>query len=161
MQLTRNTLSENIRAQSVAASEPHRNLEKQRHRPMEPISALRIMVVEDEATIAMLLAEVLEGMGHDVCAIEATEAGAVIAAVGCRPDLMIVDAWLRRGSGVAAVEAILQTGFVPHVFVSADISRVRALRPDAVMIQKPYRESDLASAIQRALSAGTPTPSPQ
>lgn len=128
---------------------------------MEPLNALRIMVVEDEAVIALLLAEVLEGMGHEVCAIEATKAGAVTSAVECRPDLMIVDARLDDGSGVAAVDEILRIWLVPHVFVSADISRVRALRPDAVMIQKPYRESDLASAIQRALSAGKPAASYQ
>jgi CheY-like chemotaxis protein len=109
------------------------------------------MVVEDEAVVALLLAEVLEAMGHEVCAIEATEAGAVAAAAGCRPDLMIVDARLGQGSGVAAVEQIQRTSLVPHVFVSGDLSRIRKLKPGAVMIQKPFREADLASAIQRAL----------
>lgn len=115
--------------------------------------ALRVLIVEDEAVIAMLLAEVLAGMGHDVCASEATEARAIAAAVRCRPDLMIVDARLRDGSGVAAVEKILRTGFVPHVFVSGDPSGIQALRPGAVVIQKPYFESDLVRAIQRALDA--------
>jgi DNA-binding response OmpR family regulator len=111
------------------------------------------MVVEDEAMVATLLAEVLEGMGHEVCAIEATEADAVATAVGCRPDLMIVDALLGLGSGIVAVEQILRTWLVPHVFVSGDLSRIRSLRPDAVMLQKPFRESELASAMQRALGA--------
>jgi hypothetical protein len=30
---------------------------------------------------------------------------------------------------------------------------VQTLRPDAVVIQKPFRERDLAQAIQRALGA--------
>lgn len=111
----------------------------------------RVLVVEDDAVIATLLAEVLEGMGHDVCAIEATEADAVAAANRCRPDLMIVDARLGDGSGVSAVEEILRAGFVPHVFVSGDALRVQALRPGALVIQKPFRESDLARAIQHAL----------
>jgi CheY-like chemotaxis protein len=114
---------------------------------------LRVMVVEDEAVIAVLLAEVLAGMGHDVCAIEATEADAVAAAARCRPDMMILDARLGDGSGISAVEQILCTRFVPHVFVSGDALRVRALRPGAVVIQKPFREADLASAMQRALGA--------
>jgi DNA-binding response OmpR family regulator len=118
---------------------------------MEPLSALRIMVVEDEDAIALLLAEVLEGMGYEVCAIEATEAGAVTAAVECRPDLMIVDVRLGGGSGVAAVDQILLGSFVPHVFVTGDLSRVRKLKPSAVTIQKPFREAELASAIQLAL----------
>jgi len=122
------------------------------------MGALRIMVVEDEANVALLLAEVLESMGHEVCAIEATEAGAVTSAIGCRPDLMIVDERLGNGSGVAAVDEILRGSFVPHVFVSGDLSRVRKLKPGAVMIQKPFREAELASAIQRALMGTALTP---
>ena len=120
---------------------------------MNQMAALRVLLVEDEAVIAVLLAEVLGGMGSEVCAIEATEADAVAAAARCRPDLMIVDARLGTGSGVAAVEEILRTGPVPHVFVSGDSSIVQALRPDAVVMQKPFREADLARAIQRALGA--------
>jgi DNA-binding response OmpR family regulator len=115
------------------------------------MKALRILVVEDDAMIGMLLAEMLLEMGHDVCAVEATEAGAVTAAARFIPDLMIVDVRLGDGSGVSAVEEIQRTGFVPHIFASADTSSVRALRPDAVAIQKPFRESDLVRAIHRAL----------
>ena len=117
------------------------------------MKGLRILVVDDDAIIAMLLADIFAGMGHDVCAIEATEAGAVAAAVRCRPDLMIVDARLGDESGVVAVEEILRTGFVPHVFISGDISTIRALKPGAVVLQKPFDESDLVRAIRRALGA--------
>jgi hypothetical protein len=37
------------------------------------------------------------------------------------------------------------------VFVSGDIARLRALKPGSIAIQKPYRESELALVIQRAL----------
>jgi DNA-binding response OmpR family regulator len=117
------------------------------------MTALRVLVVEDDALIGMLLAEMLAGMGHDVCAIEATEADAVTAAARCRPDLMIVDVRLGDGSGVDAVDEIHRSGPVPHIFVSGDVSRVKAMRPSAVMIQKPYREIDLARVIRCALSA--------
>jgi CheY-like chemotaxis protein len=118
-----------------------------------PMKALRVLVVDDDAMIAMLLADMLAGMGHDVCAIEATKGGAVAAAIQCRPDLMIVDARLGNESGVSAVEEILRKGFIPHVFITGDISTVRALMPDAVAIQKPFDEFDLVQAIQRALGA--------
>ena len=119
------------------------------------MKALRILVVEDNALIGMLLAEMLQEMGHEVCAIEATEAEAVAAADRCRPDLMIVDARLGDGSGVSAVERIRRGGSVPHLFISGDIWKVTALRPDAVVVQKPFREADLARAIQRALDAAS------
>lgn len=117
------------------------------------MTAIRVVVVEDDAMIGGLLAEMLAGMGYDVCAIEATEADAVSAAARCMPDLMIVDVNLGEGSGVSAIEKIYRAGPVPHVFVSGDVSRVRALRPASIFMQKPYRESDLARVIQQALHA--------
>ena len=119
-------------------------------RPESP-TTLRVLVVEDDAALGMLLAETLEDMGHDVCAIEATEAGAVTAAARYRPDLMTVDVRLRDGSGISAIERILRTGFVPHVFVSGDSLRGQALTPAAVVIHKPFRTADLARAIDHAL----------
>ena len=117
------------------------------------MTALRILVVEDEAIIAMLLTEVLQGMGHSVCATAARESDAVAAAIRCKPDLMIVDARLGEGSGISAVERVMRVWPVPHLFVSGDIAGVHARKPDAVVIQKPFREADLALAIQRALEA--------
>jgi two-component system, response regulator PdtaR len=117
------------------------------------MKALRVLVIEDDALIAMLLSELLVGMGHDVCATVASEAEAVIAATRYDPDLMIVDARLRRGSGVSAVEEILRAGPVAHVFVSGDAESVWRRQPDAVVVRKPFREAELARAIDMALAA--------
>jgi two-component system, response regulator PdtaR len=167
MQPTRNTPPENIRVQSVELPKLISAIGvmsgRGGHGKIEDtpggvgtestMTALRVLVVEDDAIIGALLAEMLEGMGHDVCAVEATEADAVTAAARWRPDLMIVDVRLGEGSGVSAVDEIHRAGPIPHVFVSADISGLHTLRPGAAMIQKPYREADLARVIRRALDA--------
>lgn len=114
---------------------------------------LHVLVVEDDAMIGAVLAEMLTEMGHAVDAIECTEEAAVAAAHRLKPQLMIVDVGLLKGNGVAAMEVILRTGPVPHVFMSGDISRVRVLRPGAVTLQKPFREPDLFQAIRRAMGA--------
>jgi CheY-like chemotaxis protein len=114
---------------------------------------LRVLIVEDDALIGVLLAELLRGMGHEVCDTARTEAAAVTAAERCAPDLMIVDARLGLGSGIAAVEEILRARPVPHFFVSGDADRVRVRRPDAVVLRKPFRKADLARAIALALAA--------
>jgi two-component system, response regulator PdtaR len=119
----------------------------------KPMKALRVLVVEDDFVIGMLLAEMLEEMGHEVCAVETSETDAVMAAARCRPNLMIVDAGLGDGSGVSAVEEILRAEPIPHLFVSGDISAVQALKPGAAVMQKPFGEADLAQAIRRALDA--------
>jgi CheY-like chemotaxis protein len=121
-----------------------------------PQKALRVLVIEDNALIAMLYAELLAELGHIVCAIEATEADAVAAAACHKPDLMIVDAGLRDGSGIAAVTEILRSGFVPHLFVTGNAKAVQASRPGAVVLQKPFRDPELAQAVQRALAGAPP-----
>lgn len=119
----------------------------------EAMKALRVLVIEDDAVIAMLLAELLAGMGHKVCATAATEAEAVMAATRHRPDLMIVDAGLRGGSGISAVEEILRAGPVAHFFLSGDPERVQLRKPDAVVLRKPFRQAELAKAIETMLAA--------
>ena len=114
---------------------------------------LNILIVEDDVLIADMLAEILGDMGHAICAIETTEAGAVAAAARNKPDLLIVDARLREGSGLHAINAILAAGPVPHVLVSGDIAQIRAHRPNSIALQKPYTEAQLVSAIERAVAA--------
>jgi CheY-like chemotaxis protein len=118
------------------------------------MKALRILVAEDDALIGMLLEEMLTGMGHYVCSVEATETDTVTGATKHRPDMMIIDALLGDGSGIEAVDKILLTGFIPHVFASGDALGVRMRRPTAVVIGKPYNEQDLTQAMLRALDAG-------
>jgi CheY-like chemotaxis protein len=112
---------------------------------------LRVLVVEDDLMGRPLLAEVLEGLGQFVVAVEVDADAAVAAARTHRPDLMIVDTGLGERSGVAAVKEILRQRFVPHVFVTDDRVSDLALGPDAVLIQKPYRKPDLVAAIAHAV----------
>jgi two-component system, response regulator PdtaR len=116
------------------------------------VRALRTLVVEDDAMIGVLLAETLEGLGHAVCAVESNVANAVAAASHWRPDLMIVDVGLGEASGAAAVKEILRSRFVPNVFVTGNAMRGVPLGPETVLIQKPFRVSDLDRAIQRAFA---------
>jgi CheY-like chemotaxis protein len=116
------------------------------------MKALRTLVVEDDAILGELLAKTLEGLGHAVCAVETNVAKAVTAASHWRPDLMIVDAGLGEANGLLAVKEILRSRFVPHVFVTGNALRGMPLGPDTVLIQKPFRVTDLERAIQRALA---------
>jgi len=115
-------------------------------------AGLRILIVEDNVIIAMLLEATLADMGHGVCAIEGTESGAVAAAVRHKPDLLIVDDGLIEGSGISAVDRILRDGFVPHIFVSGADLTLKNLHPRAVRLSKPYHERDLVAAILQAFA---------
>jgi len=116
------------------------------------VAPLQILIVEDDAVVARLCGQVLEGMGHEVCAIVGDEVDAVAAALRFRPGLMLVDQRLAGGSGVGAVEEILATLFIPHIFVCGNPAPVRLLRPNAVVLRKPFHEAELAAAIEQALT---------
>jgi CheY-like chemotaxis protein len=100
----------------------------------------------------MLLVEILNGMGH-ACDLETTEMGAVAAALRDPPELMIVDVGLVSGNGLSALRSILIAGPMAHVLISGDICHIEEEWPTSVVLQKPFREADLARAIQRARGA--------
>lgn len=112
---------------------------------------LKIVIVENDALIAMDMADLLIAMGHDVRAIACTEAEAVAAAIRCEPGLMIVDVNLDEGSGVSAMRQILTRGFVPHCYVTGDSVQLLQLASHAVVVAKPFNRHALANGIAKAL----------
>jgi len=115
------------------------------------VKRLRILIVEDDAMVAMALAEMLADQQHEICGIATTESDAISAAARCKPDMMIIDVMLRAGSGVAALEAILRSGPIPYIIMSG-----AELESNAVMLRKPFREADLVRAMECALTATCP-----
>lgn len=111
---------------------------------------LRILVVDDSPIIAVLLREMLRVMGHEVCGLAYTEDQAVAEALRLQPDLMIVDARLGHGSGVSAVERVLQSRHVAHVFISGGSVETGTI--GGPVLGKPFVETDLERAIAQALA---------
>ena len=119
------------------------------------MTTLRILVVDDDSTIAGLLAETLVSNGHLVCGIAMTEEAAVAAAARELPDLIIVDVLLGMGSGIRAMELIQRTRPVPHIFITGS-----PLPRAARALLKPFRPADLLDAIHRALAPASGSASP-
>lgn len=109
------------------------------------MTGLRIVLVEDNAQISALLAELLAGLGHEVCATATTEVEAVAAAALHGPGLMIVDAHLRTGSGVSAMETILRLTAMPHFFITGGTRRV--FPAGATVLLKPFGTVSLMAAL--------------
>jgi signal transduction histidine kinase len=117
----------------------------------------RILVVEDEAIIAMDLERSLEQLGYVVCGTADTPQAALHLADRERPSLVLMDVMLRdRGDGVAAADAIQHRMGVPVVFVSAHsdpdtLARARQTAPYGYLV-KPFQPQELNVAIQTALA---------
>lgn len=114
-----------------------------------------VLVIEDEAIIAMDIGAIVEGMGHRVTGIARTHANAVLQARSRRPDLILADIQLAdNSSGIDAVNDILaQFGDVPVIFITAFPERLlTGKRPEpAFLINKPYTEEQLRSAVSQAM----------
>ena len=124
-------------------------------REMEQSVSGSVLVIEDEALIAMDIMDIVEGMGHRVTANARTQREAVELAASERPDLILADIQLAdNSSGVEAVnEIIAQFGDVPVIFITAFPERLlTGDRPEpAFLINKPYTEEQVRSAVSQAM----------
>ncbi|RYH06554.1 response regulator [Tropicimonas sp. IMCC6043] len=114
----------------------------------------RILIIEDEAIIAMDLESICTTMGHDVTGIARTRDAAVKMALRERPDLILADIQLAdNSSGIDAVNAILPEHDVPVIFITAFPERLlTGERPEpAFMIAKPYQPEQVVSAVSQAM----------
>ena len=125
----------------------------------------RILIIEDEAIVAEMMAFSLEDAGYEVVGICDSETQAIERSAIERPDLLLVDINLGPGGdGVRAVEAIAVRGSVPVLFVTAQTdaattARARATAPAAFLL-KPFTAPALVEAVTDALRASAGAQSP-
>ncbi len=116
---------------------------------------MRIMVVEDDALIALDIVSLLEDMGHEVVAEAADAPTAFKLAEGATPDLALVDIRLARNTdgGQLARQLYGQLG-VRSLFVSGSITddfrrEMAAFNPIG-FLGKPVTRRTLSDALDAA-----------
>ncbi len=124
-------------------------------RELEDSISGRILVIEDEAIIALDLQSIVADMGHAITGVARTHAGAVALAGKEQPDLILSDIQLADGSsGIEAVNEILRAaGDIPVIFITAFPERLlTGDRPEpAFVITKPYSEKQVQVAVSQAM----------
>lgn len=124
-------------------------------REMDNSVAGAVLVIEDEAIIAMDIAGIVTEIGHRVTGIARTRSEAVRLAAAERPDLILADIQLAdQSSGIDAVNDILaQFEAIPVIFITAFSERLlTGRRPEpAFLITKPFNEEQLRSAVSQAM----------
>ncbi|MBT8417973.1 MAG: response regulator [Silicimonas sp.] len=115
----------------------------------------RILLIEDEAIIAMDLEGIVSEMGHSVLGVGRTVDGAKRLAERGGFDLILSDIQLADGSsGIDAVNDIIAThGECPVIFITAFPERLLTGEgPEpAFLITKPYTEAQVKSAVSQAM----------
>jgi DNA-directed RNA polymerase specialized sigma24 family protein len=116
--------------------------------------ATDVLVIEDEAIIAMDIADLAEELGHRVLAIASTREEAVAEARKRRPGLVLADIQLADESlGTDAVSDILELFDVPVVFITAFPERLltgESVEP-TYLVTKPFDRNALKATIAQAL----------
>ncbi len=114
-----------------------------------------ILIIEDDAIIALNNAEIVREMGHNVTGTAARQSEAIALVEQTSPDLILADIQLADGDdGIKTVQEILKTAKMPVIFVTGFPERLltgRTLEP-AFVITKPFEPDTLKTAIAHALS---------
>lgn len=112
----------------------------------------RVLVVEDEALIAMLIEDMLEAFGYDVAAVagrlplalEAVETGAF--------DIAIVDVNIAGETSYPVADQLLARG-VPFAFVTGyGASGLADGYQSCPVLQKPFRAEELSRLLAALLA---------
>lgn len=116
----------------------------------------KIMIVEDEAVIALRLQQRLKSMGFDVTGVAYSGEEAVESARDLRPDLILTNIMIPgKLDGIQVAEIVKSALDIPVIFLTAyseDKIIERAKQAESYgYIVKPFQNRELKSAIEFAL----------
>lgn len=95
----------------------------------------------------------LDELGFTKFSFARSEDTAIMGAHHSDIDLITADVRLLPGDGVAAVEAICVGRKIPVLFITGYREELEGRKPDAVVLQKPVKQEDLAAAVRKLLQA--------
>jgi CheY-like chemotaxis protein len=117
------------------------------------LSGLRVLVVEDEFLVAMLLEDMLGELGHRVIGPVADAAEALAMAQREEMEVAILDVNL-AGTDTYSIAAALSARGIPFIFATGyGRASLRAPYRDAPLLQKPFQLGDLENVFLAVFSA--------
>ena len=116
----------------------------------------KILIVEDEAIIAMELESQLQSLGHQVASVVDTGKDAIQKIELDRPDLIIMDIRIKgEMNGIETAEIVKNRFGIPVIFSTAYLDEKRIERAKITMpfgyVLKPIQEWDLKVTIEMAI----------
>jgi len=121
------------------------------------MAAPRILVVEDEAIVALHLRQQLVKLGYEISATVASGEQALKEIEASRPDLVLMDIHLDGPlDGIATASRLPRDSAVPVIYLTAysedaTLARASATKPYGYLL-KPFSERELHATIQMALA---------
>ena len=118
-----------------------------------------VLVIEDEAVVALFLSDILSDLNYTVCAVAATGREGLALAAKHRPMLAMVDVRLKGDlDGIDTARELDVRFGIPSILLSGDphalsSARQRGVSPLAVL-NKPYTPQQLEAALAGAFAQG-------
>ncbi|MGD9765871.1 MAG: response regulator [Candidatus Binatia bacterium] len=116
-----------------------------------------ILVVEDQAIVALDIKMTLTSLGYAVPDVATSGADAIGKVAALRPDLVLMDIHLPGAiDGIEAADAIRERFDVPVVYVTAyadpaTLERARITEPYGYVL-KPFEDAELRASVEMALN---------
>lgn len=137
--------------------ESHAHARDSRHDRVAAVTKrmkVRLLVVEDEATLALLTSMTLEDEGFEVVVAPDGQKG-LEAARAQAPDLIITDFMMPRMDGLEMLRTLRGEGFDAPVVLTSAVPQqqlpIDGEKPFEAYLAKPYHEGELAKLIRRML----------
>lgn len=129
------------------------------------LTGKRVLVVEDDPSIAIGLRINLESEGYAVTVAEDGELGLSLARSGA-PDLVVLDVMLPKKNGLEVLHELRSEGrTMPIIILSAknaEMDKVAGLELGAEdYVAKPFSLAELLARVRAALRRGSPAPPPR
>lgn len=123
---------------------------------MKKQQAAKVLVVEDEAIVALDIKAEIESLGHQVCGLADNADRALSIAGAMRPDVALVDIHLKGDAdGIALAKMLRHEQGVPVIYLTAysdDETVQRAAQTSAYgYLTKPFQAKELKAAIAIAI----------
>lgn len=120
-------------------------------------AAKKILIVEDDMILSMVLERMIGKLGHEVVDKKITGKAAIETAQELQPDLILMDIQLKDDvDGVEAMQEIRKTSSVPVIYITGNSDQYnlrRAKQTNFVdYLVKPIQMSDLEKSIAKAFA---------
>jgi len=121
--------------------------------PQADRSGKTLLIVEDEALVAITLRDALEDAGYHVLNLTDRHTEALDVAKASKPDLALVNIRLAgRDDGIELAEHLKALG-IPVLLISGQTSRARSAQTVAIgSLPKPYHAADMVLAVAYLLA---------
>lgn len=125
---------------------------------------MRVLIVEDEALLALELESEIEAAGHEVVGQAAASKAAFDIIDAGNPEFAFVDVQLLDGpTGIDIGRRLAEKG-IPYIFVSGNLKRIPADLAGAIgALEKPYTMNGLQNTlayVETVMAGGTPNRAP-